>query len=469
LKVYYRLFASLLLFLLLSVGASLLASQRLAQASIGEFARLHALDLAADLAALLLSAALFLLGFRILLMSKHNAERREEMEREMRHQQSLLEKRIEERTRELSQEVEERRRAEEFNRGQKQVLEILTAPRPPAIEEILHRLTLTVATLRRSWDCSLHRVDGSGALLQLSACSDVDKKLRRYLASIGAGFPDAPEAQACASGLRCVVEDMTSIRRPWSELLVANGVYSAWSVPFRLNAAEKVAGALTVYGRLRRGPTEGDLELTEAAARLAALVIEHRRLYDELVRNAYQDSLTDIPNRRSGESALNAAIASSDRRQEPLTVFWIDLDRFKRINDQLSHGTGDEVLRAVASRLRYHPQVNGNLARMGGDEFLVLAPGQEAADNALEIGRQLVEAIAAPIATCAGPVAMGSSIGVCTYPEDGDSAAELERNADLAMYHAKALGGGCLRYTPALTQEEAAQASAKRESTEPAA
>lgn len=460
-KAYYRLFASLLLLLLLSEGIGLFASWPPPE-QFGVSARLHALDPAADLASILLCAALCILGFRMLLHSKRAAAQREEMELELRHQQGLLEKRIEERTHELSQEVEERRRAEEFNRGQKHVLELLTAPQPPTIEEILQRLALTVAAMRRSWDCSLHRVDSSGSLLQLAACSEVDKKLRRYLASIGTGFPDAPEAQACASGQSCVIADMTQVRRPWSELLVANGVYSAWSIPFRLNAAEKIAGALTVYCRLRTGPTEGDLELTEAAAHLAALVIEHRRLYEELVRNAYQDSLTGIPNRRSGESALNAAIMTADRCNEPLTIFWIDLDRFKRINDQLSHGAGDEVLRAVASRLRYHPQVNGNLARMGGDEFLVLTPGQEAADNAMEIGRQLVEAIAAPIATCAGPVAMGSSIGICAYPKDGDSAAQLERNADLAMYHAKAHGGGCRLYNPALTQEELALTSAHR-------
>ena len=193
-----------------------------------------------------------------------------------------------------------------------------------------------------------------------------------------------------------------------------------------LPAKDKLAGTLTVYCRLHSGPSPRDLELTEAAAGLAALVIEHRRIHDELVHNAYHDALTGVPNRRGGVLALQHALESAQQHKEPLSLFWIDLDRFKRINDQHGHAAGDEVLTAMARRLGSHPLINGNLARMGGDEFLVLIPGAAAADDAAGICRQLLESISAPIATSAGVLSLAGSMGACSYPRDGMSSQSLD-------------------------------------------
>jgi len=402
---------------------------------------------------LLLCCALCIFGLVLRQFAARDARKKEEAERTLDRERRALEARIQERTRELSQEVVERRRAEELNRGQKQVLEMLATDPKKKTEDILLHLAETVAAQRRSWECSLHLVENSGKTLRLVASSEVNEKLKRYLLSIGTDFPDAPESQACASGQTHTVAKMTDVRRPWSELLVANGIFSAWSVPFYTNDTSLVAGTLTVYSRLHDRPGPRDVELVETAARLAALVIEHRRIHAELVQNAYQDALTGLPNRRAGEEAIESAIQQAARSNESVAVLWLDLNRFKRINDQYGHGAGDQVLRTISARLSRHPLAAGGVARMGGDEFLVLIPGWSDSRDPIEISRQLGTALAEPIALEATQVSVSVSIGICIYPQDGAAIDALERNADFAMYRAKAGGLGACIYSPTLSEE----------------
>jgi diguanylate cyclase (GGDEF)-like protein len=400
---------------------------------------------------LLLCGALCVLAVSLRVWAARQSARRKQAERELKRERCALEQRIQERTQGLSYQVEERKRADGLNHGLKNVLKMLSDPRPQKSEDILRHLAVSLAGQERSWDCSLHLLDGPGKTLRLAASSDVDEKLRRYMASIGADFPDAPEGQACCSGQPFVVEKMTEVGRRWSELLVANGIFSAWSVPFR--AKDELAGTLTVYCRLQSGPSPRDLELTEVAAGLAAMIVEHRRMHDELAHNAYNDALTGVPNRRGGVLALQRALDRAQQRQEPLSLFWIDLDRFKRFNDQNGHATGDEILGAMARRLGSHSLVNGNLARMSGDEFLVLIPGAAVADDAAGICRQLLDCISMPIATSAGVLSVAANIGVCCYPRDGMCSQSLERNADFAMCRAKSTGASFCIFSPDMDEE----------------
>lgn len=423
---------------------------------IEDIGSLHRWTIAGEVFALLLCVAFGLLTLRLYYRARRETRRREAVEDELNRARHALEMRVQERTRELSLEVEERRRAEELNRGQKQVLEMLATQREQKTEDILHILAETVASQRRSWECSLHLVDPTRKALQLAAISEGNERLRRYLVSISADFPDAPESQAWATGEPCVVEKMTEVRRPWSELLVANGIHSAFSVPLRVAGSRDPAGTLTVYSRLQSGPSTRDLEMLESAAGLGALVIEHRRIHAELLHNAYQDPLTGLPNRRAGEQALEVAIDMAGRHCEPLAVLWIDLDRFKRINDQFGHGAGDRVLHAVADRLRANPLLTGRVMRMGGDEFLALIPGKAASMEASLIASQLGKAIAEPISVGSATVTISASIGVSLYPRDGASLDMLQRNADFAMYRAKSAGAGMCVYSPAMSAETGA-------------
>jgi diguanylate cyclase (GGDEF)-like protein len=429
-------------------GQTTLTQTEERQAKITEFKTLHAWTTAAQGISLLLCAMLCGLGLVMRNVSRREISGKEMVERELAQERRVLEVRVEERTRELRQEVDERRRAEELIRGQKQVLEMMASPKAYKTEEILSQLAATVAAQRTYWECALHLADAGGKTLRLAASAELADNLRRALATIGAEFHDAPESLAFSSAQTQVMKKMSEVRRPWNQLLVANGIFSAWSVPFRIEASNEVAGTFTVYSRLHDGPSARDLETLEAAARLAALVIEHRRIHGELVDNAYQDVLTGLPNRRAGEIAIESTIEEARRKGEIVTVFWIDLNRFKRVNDHYGHTAGDTVLRTIATRLRQHPQISGSVARMGGDEFLVLIPGEAGSLDPGEVSRQLGAAICEPIHIGQAQVSVTASIGICQFPRDGASIETLERNADFAMYRAKAEHAGACSYSP---------------------
>jgi diguanylate cyclase (GGDEF)-like protein len=396
--------------------------------------------------ALIACAALY--GVNLRMRAKAAREERAKQAAEL-----ALERRVEERTRELRQEVEDRRRVEHLNRGQKRILEMLADPGDLKTEEILRYLAEVVASRNQGWECAVHLVEGRGKSLQLAASSEVAQRLRGYLDDVGTEYPDTPECQACASGETHIVDHLGDVGLTWSELLVGTGIFSAWAIPFCANGASRLAGTLTVYSRSHCKPSARELEISESAAKLAGLVVEHRRLRTELIHNAYQDVVTGLPNRRAGVQAVESAIKKANRRNEAVAVFWIDINRFKRINDQYGHEAGDHVLRTIAERLRRNPLSSGTVARMGEDEFLVVVPGTADSLDTVEISRRLGAAIAKPIYAGASKIAISASIGVCQFPQDGNTADILERHADFAMYRAKTSGEAYCIFSPAMSEE----------------
>lgn len=394
--------------------------------------------------------AILAIGLWSFVVSQREVRRRGKAEAELRAEQASLEQRIETRTAELRAEVEERRRAEEQNRRQKRVLELLANDAP--LKEVFKELTASVAVQRRSWESAIHLVDAGNHSLQLVASSQVSEWLEHYLDAIAVGFPDAPEGRAWASGEPWLAASLSDEHRPWSELLVSNGIRSAWSLPLRLSDGE-VRGTLTVYSRLFGLPDERDRELLDAAVRLAALVLDVRRMHRELVSKAYEDELTGVANRRAGEIRLEEAMAGARQRGNSFAVLWIDLDRFKRVNDVYGHAHGDQVLLEVARRISTHSRVQGAVARMGGDEFLVLLESCSGEEHAHVTAMELASAIAEPIQLGSETASVGASIGITLFPRDGETPDELERHADAAMYQAKRRNIGWCAFSPAIRDE----------------
>ncbi len=174
---------------------------------------------------------------------------------------------------------------------------------------------------------------------------------------------------------------------------------------------------------------------------------------------AYYDALTDLPNRRSFAQRLDRALASAHRRERHMGVLFLDLDRFKRINDSLGHAAGDQLLQEVAERLLgcvratdcvsrpvdQHPE-RRLVARLGGDEFVVLLTEISSSEDAARVARRLVESLADSFTLNDQEVFLTASIGIALYPDDGVDADTLIKNADTAMYHAKSQGGNNHQY-----------------------
>ncbi|MDP2880046.1 MAG: EAL domain-containing protein, partial [Azonexus sp.] len=169
---------------------------------------------------------------------------------------------------------------------------------------------------------------------------------------------------------------------------------------------------------------------------------------------AYHDPLTGLSNRRSFIERLDESLRESARRNERLAVLFIDLDQFKQVNDSLGHGVGDELLVAVAARLSEHVRLIDMLARLGGDEFICLMEGVRGEDDVEILAREIIGAFEYPFKLDDHELFLTASVGICLAPGDGNSVLDLMRNADTAMYRAKALGRGNFHfYTPEMTRD----------------
>ena len=190
---------------------------------------------------------------------------------------------------------------------------------------------------------------------------------------------------------------------------------------------------------------------------------EHR-----IVKLAYFDALTGLPNREQSRSRLSGAIAAARESKGIMAVLYLDLDNFKRVNDTLGHAVGDELLTVVATRLRHSLRSNdepgtdaessprsNHIGRLGGDEFIVLLPDIRSAADAAAVASRLIADLQAPMRLALHSLVITPSVGISIYPSDGADVDTLLRNADLAMYFAKRKGPGMHAFFDAAMNDSA--------------
>jgi diguanylate cyclase (GGDEF)-like protein/PAS domain S-box-containing protein len=170
-------------------------------------------------------------------------------------------------------------------------------------------------------------------------------------------------------------------------------------------------------------------------------ITELKRTQQELFDSAHRDRLTGLPNRLSLDARIDETIADARRDDRRFAVLFVDLDRFKTINDTLGHGTGDQVLREVAARLQETLRSGDVIARPGGDEFIILLPRVVHHGEAESVALRLVRALALPVPAGGRDLFVNVSVGVAIFPDHGRDAEAIVAHADAAMYRAKALGG----------------------------
>jgi diguanylate cyclase (GGDEF)-like protein len=168
-------------------------------------------------------------------------------------------------------------------------------------------------------------------------------------------------------------------------------------------------------------------------------------------RRAEHDGLTGLPNRMLFRDRLGRALAHARRNDLPVAVMFVDLDRFKEVNDRLGHAAGDELLRHAAARMRSCLRDEDTVARLGGDEFGLLLPHISGIDGAVQVARRIVDAFGEPVELAGQPVVVSPSVGISLFPQDGDDAEAILEGADAAMYRAKERGRNTFEiFSPAL-------------------
>jgi len=199
--------------------------------------------------------------------------------------------------------------------------------------------------------------------------------------------------------------------------------------------------------RIQVAPDDQMMRLQQVNAHLVIATMEAHKLAEqvqtakvELEHLAHHDVLTDLPNRTLLQDRLSQAIELARRQGRQLAVMFLDLDQFKHINDSLGHAVGDQLLRSVAKRLVACVRQSDTISRQGGDEFVLLLPSIEQAEDAALSAQKMLAALALPHRIDWYDLHIGVSIGISIYPNDGRDAETLIKSADIAMYYAKENG-----------------------------
>jgi diguanylate cyclase (GGDEF)-like protein len=201
-----------------------------------------------------------------------------------------------------------------------------------------------------------------------------------------------------------------------------------------------ITAELAARDALERAVAERTVELQAANRRLEDEIAERKEAESRAQHLADHDALTGLPNRRLLEDRLRQALALSQRSRKQTAVMFVDLDRFKIINDSLGHAIGDVLLKEIADRLVRQLRVGDTICRMGGDEFVVVLPDVKRSSDVANVAQKIIETVSQPVQADERELQVSASVGISVFPDDGRDAETLIRNADAAMYHAKEIG-----------------------------
>jgi diguanylate cyclase (GGDEF)-like protein len=240
-----------------------------------------------------------------------------------------------------------------------------------------------------------------------------------------------------------------------AERMRAGGMTAAVVVP--ITAGGELLGIVTAAVRDDAERLRADPDLLErltGLADLAATALQNARLVERIRHQALYDSITGLPNKRLLEDRIVRALSESKRTGDGFTLFFLDLDRFKNVNDTLGHAVGDQLLRQVAMRLTSSMREEDTIARLGGDEFALVIPRVMNSDVARVVADKLYAALQEPFCVGEQRLFITSSIGIAIAPIDGDNYESLLKHADIAMYRAKQQGRNrYATYSPTLQED----------------
>jgi diguanylate cyclase (GGDEF)-like protein/PAS domain S-box-containing protein len=328
----------------------------------------------------------------------------------------------------------ERRKSEILERSRNRVLEMVAKNRD--LEAILEQVVYMVEGQRPEALCSVLLLKDE--LLTWTTAPSFPPQTIRLLKPVRV-LRDASDLVAAEVARSIVFWDEIRQCPFWSErshFAGRIGIESCLSGPIRA-ANGALLGIVALHYRNGQRQTAEDRDLLQLAGRLAAIAIEQRRLTEVLEFQARHDSLTTLPNRSYFLELLKEALGEASERSGTLAVLFVDLDRFKQINDTLGHAMGDRLLKEVGERLKRLLTEDDMAGRMGGDEFTIVLTRQPDEQTAIQASREFLNAFRAPHRIDEHELFVTASIGVAIFPTHGRDSAELMRNADLAMYHAK--------------------------------
>ncbi len=236
----------------------------------------------------------------------------------------------------------------------------------------------------------------------------------------------------------------TQADKRWSvfhDFIESFKIGACWSNPIRMNETTPI-GSFALASFETRQPTEFHKRLLETCAYIAGIVIKRQKEEDQLWKMAHYDGLTNLPNRSFFNSHLDYSIRIAQRTGKQFALLFLDLDRFKDINDTQGHEAGDEVLKYIAESIKSSLRKNDMFARIGGDEFVILIEDLDDSSLVQQVCEKIASSFLSKVTIQGIDYPLTTSIGVSVFPEHGETPQMLLRNADTAMYAAKRRGAG---------------------------
>ncbi len=247
------------------------------------------------------------------------------------------------------------------------------------------------------------------------------------------------------AGAPVLMEDLArEVRFAASDILAAHAVRSGIDVP--IGGADGPIGVLGAYTREPRHFSSDSIDFLRSVANIIQNAVERKAAEDKLAYLAQFDSLTGLPNRSLFLDRLAQSLTQAQRNDWLAGVVFVDLDRFKAVNDTYGHSAGDDLLHLVAERLKECVRAGDSVGRLGGDEFAIVLSSLSKADDANLVAQKIVDALGRPFDLAGHAIYGTASLGIALYPSDGADADTLLQNADIAMYRVKEHGRNAYQF-----------------------
>jgi diguanylate cyclase (GGDEF)-like protein len=347
-------------------------------------------------------------------------------------------------TEDLRRTMAERERAEKRRRMEHAVTRVLAEA--DTIASAVPRIIQTICEAM-GWHCGARwKWDKDTGLLRCRDCWGIDApEIQEYLAAClthrlkPEGGGKGLVRQAFVTGKPVSITDITSEGSFERMALAARaGLHGGFAFPLLLGS--EVHGVMEFFHRDARAPDETLEQIAQSIGSQIGQYIVRKQAEEAVQFVATHDALTGLPNRVLFNQSLDRALALAKRHERRLAVLFIDLDRFKLINDTLGHDAGDTLLMEVAQRLTGSLRASDTVARLGGDEFVVLVEEVSEPATIIDIAQKLIHALAEPLTLSGHEYRVTASVGISSYPDDAADIQGLLKNADIAMYRAKEQG-----------------------------
>ncbi len=339
----------------------------------------------------------------------------------------------------MMRDVNARKYVELLLEGQNQLLQLIGGSEDLLL--ILEETCRFVEKLMPHWRCGIQLLDEEQRCFKEIVGDNFPQMLKSGLTDMPVSYGNGVWSEAVLDAVPVWITDIqqSASMQFVNQLENLQNFLACGSWPI-MGKSGQLQGTFTLFLEINATLSSDDLGLISITTDIASIAIEGKRSEDKVLKLAHYDELTGLPNRFLYNQYLAKSIAYADRKQTKLAVLFLDLDRFKNINDTFGHNEGDIVLNSVAQRFKQCLRITDTIARVGGDEFILLVDQYNEPRDLGDIADKLLVAAALPFEIHGQECQLSASIGISTFPDDGRDAQTLMKNADIAMYRAKNKG-----------------------------